>query len=61
MTPCARRLRTTTSRNSPVADENATGGGFALEDEYFIDREREAAEMALFEGVKATEEDIPFN
>ena len=53
--------KSTKRRNDPTASEKQPYGGFACEDDNFIELDIEAAETALFEGVRACEEDIPFN
>lgn len=57
----ARRSKSTKRRNDPVASEKQPYGGFVCEDDNFIELDSETAETALFEGVRACEEELPFN
>ena len=56
-------LRTSSMRkwNDRVTLKNGYCGGFGTVDDNFTDEDAEAAEMALFEGVRACEEELPFN
>lgn len=57
----AKRSKSTKRRNDPVAPEKAACGGFAYGDDNFIELDSETAETALFEGVRACDEELPFN
>ena len=56
-----RKSKSTKRRNDPTASEKQPCGGFAYEDDNFIELDSEAAEKAIFEGVRACEEELPFN
>lgn len=47
--------------NDPTASEKQHCGGFVCEDDNFIELDIETAETALFEGVRACDEELPFN
>ena len=47
--------------NRGRSDQNGAYGGFADADDNFTEGKREAAETALYGGVKATEGELPFN
>ena len=47
--------------NDAHSPEKASYGGFSDEADKIPDCEREAAETALCEGVRACEEELPFN
>ncbi len=47
--------------NDPAASEKQPCGGFVCEDDNIIELDSETAEKALFEGVRACDEELPFN
>lgn len=47
--------------NSSSTSKKPPRGGFSGEDDKVIDREGEAAEIALYGGVRCCEEELPFN
>jgi hypothetical protein len=47
--------------NDRVTPKNGHRGGFGAAGDNFTDEDAEAAETALFEGVRACEEELPFN
>lgn len=57
----ARRSKSTKRRNDHTASEKQPCGGFVYEGDNFIKLDSETAETALFEGVRACEEELPFN
>lgn len=57
----ARRSKSTKRRNDHTASEKAACGGFVYEDDNIIELDSETAEKALFEGVRACDEELPFN